>query len=166
MLVDTARTVVPAGTTLDDLRLELFGLVAEAERTREVGLGGDAGLARIGALATHARAVIAEARVALDRLRAKADALSAALATAKTRTAGKGDATLAALDRAIAGARAAMDKIDPLLAQVQAVSDRLARGEGSLGRLMKDPEFPEDAKELGKILKRQPWRIFAHPPPD
>jgi hypothetical protein len=29
---------------------------------------------------------------------------------------------------------------------------------------MKDPEFPEDAKELGKILKRQPWKIIGRPP--
>ena len=28
---------------------------------------------------------------------------------------------------------------------------------------MHDPEFPEDAKELGKILKRQPWKLIDHP---
>ena len=34
---------------------------------------------------------------------------------------------------------------------------------GSLMKLMHDPEFPEDAKELGKIMKRQPWKIINHP---
>jgi hypothetical protein len=29
---------------------------------------------------------------------------------------------------------------------------------------MNDPEFPEDAKELGKILKRQPWKVINRPP--
>ena len=32
--------------------------------------------------------------------------------------------------------------------------------------LQRDPEFPEDAKELGKILKRTPWRIFGYPQRD
>jgi hypothetical protein len=29
--------------------------------------------------------------------------------------------------------------------------------------LMRDPEFPEDAKDLGKILKRQFWKILERP---
>ena len=56
-----------------------------------------------------------------------------------------------------------IDKIDPLLAQVEAVQQHIARGDGSLLKLMHDPEFPEDAKELGKILKRQPWKIINRP---
>jgi hypothetical protein len=30
-------------------------------------------------------------------------------------------------------------------------------------KLSRDPEFPEDAKALGKMLKRSPWRIIGHP---
>ena len=30
-------------------------------------------------------------------------------------------------------------------------------------KLANDPEFPEDAKDLGKILKREPWRVVGHP---
>ena len=41
--------------------------------------------------------------------------------------------------------------------------DIIARGEGTIGRIQHDPEFPEDAKELGKILKRTPWRVIGHP---
>ena len=26
-----------------------------------------------------------------------------------------------------------------------------------------DPEFPEDAKAIGKVLKRQPWRVIGRP---
>jgi hypothetical protein len=44
------------------------------------------------------------------------------------------------------------------------LAQRIARGEGSLGRLLTDPEFPEDTKELGKIMKRQPWKIVQKPP--
>ena len=60
-------------------------------------------------------------------------------------------------------ASAAIDKVDPLLATVDDIAARFARHEGSIGRLMHDPEFPEDAKELGKILKRRPWRVIAKP---
>jgi hypothetical protein len=59
--------------------------------------------------------------------------------------------------------RGALDKVDPLLAMVREIIGRLERGEGSLGRLSRDPEFPEDTKELGKILKRQPWKILGKP---
>jgi hypothetical protein len=70
------------------------------------------------------------------------------------------------LGAAIARARVAMDKLEPMRAKIRELADRLARGEGSIGKLMKDPEFPEDAKELGRILKRTPWRVVGHPPDD
>jgi hypothetical protein len=54
-------------------------------------------------------------------------------------------------------------KLEGVAASVRVVAERWQRREGTLGRLLTDPEFPEDAKELGKILKRQPWRIFGHP---
>jgi hypothetical protein len=38
----------------------------------------------------------------------------------------------------------------------------LADGRGTVGALLHDPEFIDDAKQLGKTLKRQPWRIFGH----
>jgi ABC-type transporter Mla subunit MlaD len=37
------------------------------------------------------------------------------------------------------------------------------RGEGTVGALINDPEFSDDAKKLGKILKRKPWELFDHP---
>ena len=65
----------------------------------------------------------------------------------------------AAIDRV----KADIAKVEPLLAQVDALNQSLARGEGSIMKLMRDPEFPEDAKELGKIMKRQPWKIIDRP---
>jgi len=162
------------GTTLDELvmpnlfgvaslGIELDGLVGEARRLREDTLGGDAGLAALGATIDRARATIAQAREVLDALEGKATPLAAGFSTVQARIARRGPAAVTAVELAIAKLRAALDKIDPLLAKVADINGRLARGEGSLGRLMKDPEFPEDAKALGKILKRQPWRIFARP---
>jgi hypothetical protein len=56
-----------------------------------------------------------------------------------------------------------MAKVDHLLAGTQELLAVIDRGEGSLMKLSRDPEFPEDAKALGKILKRSPWRIIGHP---
>ena len=53
-------------------------------------------------------------------------------------------------------------KAPMVMANARGLLAILARGEGSLARLANDPEFPEDAKELGRILKRTPWRIIGH----
>jgi hypothetical protein len=66
-------------------------------------------------------------------------------------------------EQMLAQLRAALDKIDPLLARLDELGERIARGEGSVGRLIGDPEFPEDAKDLGKIMKRQFWKILERP---
>lgn len=141
--------------------LELRGLVDEAERAYDVGLGGAAGLARIRTTVTAARTTLAQVRGAIDQLQP----LAAKLGGEVTRIAGAVPAASpsAKLDAVLAQARVAIDKIDPLLAKVEELGARIARGEGSMGRLMKDPEFPEDAKELGKVMKRRPWRIIARP---
>jgi len=65
---------------------------------------------------------------------------------------------------AISAMRRTLDQVAPVMANIDGAAQMLARGEGSLMRLMTDPEFPEDTKELGKILKRTPWRIVSRPP--
>ncbi len=39
--------------------------------------------------------------------------------------------------------------------------DRVDRGQGTVGAILSDPEFIDDAKELGRIIKRQPWRLIG-----
>jgi hypothetical protein len=63
----------------------------------------------------------------------------------------------------IADVTALIDRAEPALQNAQQLAAILARGEGSLQRIMTDPEFPEDSRELGKILKRTPWRVVGHP---
>ena len=82
----------------------------------------------------------------------------------RSRTGPRGAEAIDKIELAIDRVRAAIDKVDPLLAQVEALQQHFARGDGSILKLMHDPEFPEDAKELGKILKRQPWKIISRPP--
>jgi len=162
-LVATLDSAVPSGLLGSiSLRVEVDALVAEVGRLRGA-LGGDRGLDRLAALVVHARATIAQARRVLDALDAKAGALAASVDALRARLGERGPAAVQAVDDAIAKLRAAIDKVDPLLAKVEELSQRIARGEGTLGKIARDPEFPEDAKELGKILKRQPWRIFMRP---
>jgi ABC-type transporter Mla subunit MlaD len=162
-LVTTIDGLVPNLAGVASLGVELDGLVTEARRLREVTLGGDAGQGHLAATLTQARVTVAQARRMLDLLGAKGSALAAGLDSLGTRLGARGPAAIKAVELAITRIRAAIDKVDPLLAKIQDINDRLARGEGSLGRLANDPEFPEDAKELGKIMKRQPWRIIARP---
>ncbi len=72
----------------------------------------------------------------------------------------------ARLRAALAEGDRALAKADVLLASARELAALIARGEGSAFRLSRDPEFPEDAKELGKLLKRHPWRILGHPVDD
>ncbi len=144
------------------LALEVEALIAEARQTY-AGLGGADGLARIDAVLTRARTTLATMRSSIADLRTRADVLLAATSALRARAGERGSQALASLELAITRAQDAFAKIDPLLAKIDDVRTRIERGEGSIGRLMKDPEFPEDAKELGKILKRQPWRVIARP---
>jgi ABC-type transporter Mla subunit MlaD len=154
-----ADDVAGAGGLLADVA----ALRSEARALREVGLGGDRGLAQADAVLAGARSMIAGARGALDAIDPAAGAASAGGRALRDRLARRGPSLLARAELAIARTRAAIDQLDPLLAKLAELRARIARGEGSLGRLARDPEFPEDAKELGKILKRQPWKVIDRP---
>ena len=144
------------------LGADVSALLDEADRT-SAALGGRAGLDRIAHVMDDGRATFAQARASFALLGAKLDALSASVAALRGRLDAKGNAILDRVAAALANARVALAKVDPLLAQVDALNASLARGEGTLMKLARDPEFPEDAKELGKILKRHPWRVIDHP---
>ncbi len=161
-LTDTLDSLVPRNAGAMSLRGELDGLLDEVAHLRQA-LGGEDGIARLGATVARARETIGQARRMLDTLSGKAAELAAAIDGVRGRLGKRGPAAVDTVKHAIARLRAALDKIDPLLAKIEDINQRIQRGEGSLGRLAKDPEFPEDAKELGKILKRQPWRIFMRP---
>jgi ABC-type transporter Mla subunit MlaD len=160
--VDALRATLKTIAPDEHFREDIDALVAEARKTYEA-LGGDKGLDRIGNLGDTASTTIAQARSTIAKLRESADMLGDGLGSLQGRLGTKGNEAIAHVEEAIAKVKAAIDKVDPLLAQAQELQASLERGEGSLMKLMHDPEFPEDAKELGKILKRQPWRIIDRP---
>lgn len=154
-----------AGLVSDDRLAQLLGelgaLAAEAELAWRDVVGGRPGLARLQAVAGRAQATWRRASASAAELFALIEALRAELARVQAQLAA------AAPSAELAALLAQLDVLGAKLAVVEGnarvIAERWQRREGTLGRLLSDPEFPEDAKELGKILKRQPWRIFGHP---
>ncbi|HEX3759915.1 MAG TPA: hypothetical protein VHW23_14470 [Kofleriaceae bacterium] len=144
---------VLAGATRD--------LVDAASRSYDTALGGAPGLAHLIATVAAARQTIAEIRTAADLVAPRITAATDQLARIRGHLAAGDPIGRAA--QILATVRHAIDQIDPLLATAGELAQRLANGEGSIGRLMSDPEFPEDTKELGKIIKRHPWRVLEKP---
>ncbi len=64
---------------------------------------------------------------------------------------------------ALAKTDKSMAKLKKILATARELSAMIERGEGNIGALMNDPEFADDAKKLGKLLKSQPWRLVSRP---
>ena len=156
-------SALPGVLDVAPLFVELAGLSDSIGTLRTTGLGGDVGLAHLDEALERSRRVVGDARVAIGKLDASAGVLRANLDALRARLDANGKDAIASIELAIDRVRADLAKLDPLLATVAAIQQSLARGEGSLMKLANDPEFPEDAKELGKILKRHPWRIMEHP---
>jgi ABC-type transporter Mla subunit MlaD len=136
-------------------------LARAARAAYDDALGGAPGLAKLALTLAAAKATTADLRAALDKLEPLVDQLATQVARVK----GRLDAhdPIAQAQVVIAQVRAAMAKADPLMEQIDLFAASLARHEGSLGRIMFDPEFPEDTKELGKYIKRHPWKVIQKP---
>lgn len=137
------------------LRAELATLAASLARLPPFGLalGHAPDLAPLRGMARDAAHTLARVRSTIARLRASAAALP-----------NLPDRALAPhLETALERTRAMLVQAEALLAQVDAVQAILASQEGSLMRLLHDPELPEDAKDIGKVIKRSPWKLFARP---
>jgi hypothetical protein len=159
----TLATLVPSIERFGPLIADASAVADGVRALREDALGGDAGRARIAAVIDHGRALIGNARALASSLDGELAQLSTSVERLRARADSKGQAVLDRLSLAIDRGRAIATKLEPLLAQLDALSTSLARGEGSMMKLANDPEFPEDAKELGKILKRKPWKVIGHP---
>jgi len=134
--------------------------IEAARHVRDGSLGGEPGVAHLRATLTDARAVLGELRATIDRLAPLATALTADGVRVRDHVDRSG--LVARAVQAIARARLALDRIGPLVAILDEIGQRITSGEGSVLRLIRDPEFPEDAKDLGKVIKRHPWRILEH----
>ncbi|MEO6774078.1 MAG: hypothetical protein ABI467_13855 [Kofleriaceae bacterium] len=158
-----SATAISHADAIGPMFAELGGFADELRTLRERGLGGAAGLAHLGEVLDRTRALVASARGALGTLGTSATSLRVAVESLRGRLGTKGAAAVDAVELAIDRVQADLAKLDPLLAEVAALNQSIARGDGSILKIMRDPEFPEEAKELGKIMKRQPWKIIDRP---
>jgi flagellar biosynthesis chaperone FliJ len=70
----------------------------------------------------------------------------------------------AKFDRVSADAKRNLATLEGSIAKLEDLAERVAGGQGTVGALMNDPEFSDDAKQLGRYLKRHPWKIIKRPP--
>jgi ABC-type transporter Mla subunit MlaD len=49
------------------------------------------------------------------------------------------------------------------IATLRDLATRIESGNGTIGALINDPEFSDDAKQLGRYLKRHPWELLTRP---
>lgn len=73
------------------------------------------------------------------------------------------DDSLARFQHAIQRADGSLDKVQSLLTSAREIATFVRRGEGTIGAIWNDPEFPEHAKNLGKLIKRHPWQLISRP---
>jgi hypothetical protein len=158
--------VEPGPGEYDRMRASIDRAVAEA---RTLYLALELGGARPGDLA----ALMGRARVALDQIRLTTRQLRVRLAEIDedfARMRGRLDVAAPGLELkvrlALRATDNALERFDRLQTKVADLMGVIERGEGTIGRIANDPEFPEDAKELGKILKRTPMRVIGHPQDD
>jgi ABC-type transporter Mla subunit MlaD len=157
----TLAEIEPTPGAYARLGLELLDLVDEAGTLRDTLAAAGASPTELRALGARAGAVLDDGRAAIARVRAAADRLTADLARI-TGNRAVPDA-IARLRTALAEGDRILARTDALLANTRALMAMIERGEGSMMKLSRDPEFPEDAKALGKLLKRSPWRVIGHP---
>lgn len=159
----TIEEVEPSQGAYAKLGLELASLWREARELRTTLEGAGATPEELRALGGRVGEMIDHARASVDRVRVAADALMKDLERVQRQAGAAAPEAIARIRQAIEEGDRIMAKIDRLLAGTKELLAIIERGEGSAMKLSRDPEFPEDAKALGKMLKRSPWRIIGHP---
>lgn len=161
-LAATLAAAEPTPGAWGELAAHVRAAIAEAQALGDALDAAGADPAALAALAARAEATLAHVRAQVDVMMTAADRLGAELARVRVLADRVAPAALARLRAVLADADRQLARAQALAANARGLLAILARGEGSLARLANDPEFPEDAKELGRIMKRTPWRILGH----
>ncbi len=133
-------------------------LWTEMARTRQTLADANLSSERIAAIARRVRRLQAAVGREMDALStdlvAIGDDINRMRGAASARTFFK-------LQLAYTRAQALMSDGQQTAAAIEDLIGGIARGEGTIGALLNDPEFIDEAKELGKVIKRQPWRLIG-----
>lgn len=146
-----APLVDGGGAMLDELRRTFA--YADVALGRQGGVTVDEATHGLNALQADLAGHLDELAPRWTALRAGLDGLLAQLRRDAPDAVARAQAALAAIDAAIA-------RVDPLRRGIEALVALAAKG--TLFKVLTDPEFPEDSRALGKILKREPWKLLGH----
>lgn len=127
-----------------DAKLKASGVTVDELRTIR---------SRFTTMMAVAQRSVDEVRAKLRVLRSEVDRVRARIPTGLR---ARFKLALAKTDKSLA-------KLRKIIATAKELGAMIKRGEGSIGALMNDPEFADDAKKLGKMLKSQPWRLIGRP---
>lgn len=160
-LADTLKEVEPRPGAWADLGDSLSALADEGATLADNLERAELDPERVRAVIAHGRAFFSRAETEIAALRDRFEHLQS-----EVHRVGRGiPGTLQPkLERAVRRGRAALAKLEQTAVKARALLARVQRGEGTVGAILHDPEFIDNAKELGKIIKRQPWRVVGHPP--
>ncbi|MBI3323479.1 MAG: MCE family protein [Candidatus Omnitrophica bacterium] len=67
------------------------------------------------------------------------------------------------IKRTLANSQEATQQLTIFLTQANAVMGKIARGEGTVGKLLAQDDLYQDLKELTADLKAHPWKLFFRP---
>ena len=132
---------------------ELLAIEAEVER---LAVSANAALgdgSELRAAVAHVSALSADAR----------EALGPVVADVRRTLAKYGDVADAgreALQFVREAAGRSLERVDGILADVRALTAKVASGQGTLGALLADRETYDDIREMMKDLKRHPWKFI------
>lgn len=157
----TLATIEPMPGAVAVLIGKVRDVLSEVRTLRATLEGAGADPDSLYALADRAEATLGRVRAALDRVRASADLLLADLDRVRDHVGAVAPDTIARVRATLADADRQLARLQALAANTRSLLAMIRRGEGSAFKLSNDPEFPEDAKELGRILKRTPWRVIG-----
>jgi phospholipid/cholesterol/gamma-HCH transport system substrate-binding protein len=164
-LMDALRTLsatlaelehVPGGVS--DARASMNELVREARALATTWAAGRVSWADITSLAERAETTATRMGAEIADVRARMKMLAAAVGRLGERIP---DDLRERFARALEAAEGSLARAERALATARELAAMVARGEGTIGALLHDPEFPEDAKELGRTIKRQPWKLIG-----
>jgi phospholipid/cholesterol/gamma-HCH transport system substrate-binding protein len=146
------EVMAQVGSTLDRLDLltrQMTQLTTTLTRNDDVAVTLD----NLRATTTELRAAVSENRRTMRETLANLSAVSRTAKSLTTDREAQLRGTIDQLDRSVANVERLTARLDSLRATAQSISGKVDRGEGSLGRLVNDPQLYDDAKTSVAELK-------------
>jgi ABC-type transporter Mla subunit MlaD len=159
-LAATLATIEPAPGAYAELGRSMGALVAELDELAAAWRTGGGDAAHVARIVDAGTRLAGRMRSAVGATGGALDLLLADLARIRGRL--RGD-RLQQIERAATSARALVARAEATLAVAEELARRVRLGQGTVGALLGDLELTDETKQLGKLLKREPWRVLGHP---